>query len=131
MYHEIHTALKKRMRTFFPDLELKHIRERIRTDIAAELAARGISDRIPAKLFEKVYIDLRKESVYLNQILPLAIRTMDPAPREDFMENSGLDRFYIESLEKEFFEEKTLEPALLDLLREEGELSGTGGGERI
>jgi uncharacterized protein (TIGR04442 family) len=131
LYHEIHTALKKRMRTFFPDLELKHIRERIRTDIAAELAARGISDRIPAKLFEKVYLDLRKESVYLNQILPLAIRTMDPAPREDFMENSGLDRFYIESLEKEFFEEKTLEPALLDLLREEGELSGTGGGERI
>ncbi len=131
LYHEAHAALKERMRGFFPGLEMKNVREKMRADITAELSARGVTDRIPPRLFEKAFIDLRKESLYLNQIFPLAVRTMNSALREDFLENSGLDRFYIESLEREFFEEKGLDLMLLDLLREERELSGTGGGERI
>jgi uncharacterized protein (TIGR04442 family) len=131
MYHETLAALKERTRSFFPGLELKEVREKIRTDITAELAEKGIAAQIPAKLFEKVFIDLRKESVYLNQIFPTVIHTMDPSLREDFLENSGLDRFYIESLEKEYFEEKDLDPALLELLREGKEVLSAGGGERI
>jgi uncharacterized protein (TIGR04442 family) len=118
LYHETHAALKERMRSFFPGLELKEVREKIRTDITTELAENGIAAKLPAKLFEKVFIDLRKESVYLNQIFPTAIHTMDSSLREDFLENSGLDRFYIESLEKEYFEEKDLDPSLLELIRE-------------
>jgi uncharacterized protein (TIGR04442 family) len=131
LYHETHAALKERMRGFFPGIELKTVREKMRADITAELSARGIADKIPARLFEKAFFDLRKESLYLNQILPLAVRTMSPPLREDFLENSGLDRFYIESLEREFFREKGLDLMLLDLLRGETELSGAGGGERI
>jgi uncharacterized protein (TIGR04442 family) len=131
LYHETHAALKERMRGFFPGLEMKTVREKMRVDITAELSAGGIADKIPPKLFEKAFIDLRKESLYLNQIFPLAVRTMNPALREDFLENSGLDRFYIESLEREFFEEKGLDLMLLTRLREERELSGIGGGERI
>ena len=131
LYHETHAALKERMRSFFPGLELKEVREKIRTDITAELAGKGIADKIPVKLFEKVFIDLRKESVYLNQIFPMIIQSEDPLLREDFLENSGLDRFYIESLEQEYFEEKALDMAFLDSLREGKEIMGIGGGERI
>ncbi|MDA8078893.1 MAG: TIGR04442 family protein [Nitrospiraceae bacterium] len=131
LYHETQAALKERMRSFFPGLELKEVREKIRADITAELAERGIADKLPVKLFEKVFLDLRKESIYLNQIFPKVIHTMDSALREDFLENSGLDRFYIESLEREYFEEKDLDLAYLDLIREGKELSVTGGGERI
>ena len=131
LYHETQAALKERMRSFFPGLELKEVREKIRADITAELAERGIADKLPVKLFEKVFLDLRKESIYLNQIFPRVIHTMDSALREDFLENSGLDRFYIESLEREYFEEKDLDLAYLDLIREGKELSVTGGGERI
>lgn len=131
LYHETHTALKERMRSFFPGLELKEVRVRIRADITAELAGKGIPDKIPAKLFEKVFIDLRKESVYLNQIFPMVIQAADSSLREDFLENSGLDRFYIESLEQEYFEEKALDMTLLDFLREGKEILGIGGGERI
>ena len=60
----------------------------------------------------------RKESVYLNQILPEVIQNGDSALREDFLENSGLDRFYLESLEHEYFEEKNLDIAILDSIRE-------------
>jgi uncharacterized protein (TIGR04442 family) len=123
LYQAIHTALKERMRSFFPGLEMKKVREQIRADIAAELADRGIVVAIPSKLFEKAFIDLRKESVYLNQILPMAIHNRDATLREDFLENSGLDRFYIESLEKEYFEEKGLDPSVLESLREGKEVS--------
>jgi len=118
LYFEIHAALKERMRSFFPGLELKEVRNQIREDIARELAEKGFPAKIPAKLFEKVFLDLRKESVYLNQILPKVIPTRDSALREDFLQNSGLDRFYLESLEQEYFEEKGLDPALLVSVRE-------------
>lgn len=131
LYHETYSALKARMRSFFPGIEMKKVREKIRADITAELAMKRVAERIPPKLFEKVFIDLRKESVYLNQILPLVIQHMDSSLREDFLENSGLDRFYVESLEKEFFEENDLDMMVLELLREGKELSQTGGGERI
>ena len=49
------------MRSFFPGLELKAVREtRSGKTLPAELAERGISDKIPPKLFEKVFIDLQK-----------------------------------------------------------------------
>jgi uncharacterized protein (TIGR04442 family) len=131
LYHETYSALKARMRSFFPGIEMKTVREKIRADITAELAMKRVAEKIPPKLFEKVFIDLRKESVYLNQILPLVIQHMDSSLREDFLENSGLDRFYVESLEKEFFEENDLDMMVLELLREGKELLQTGGGERI
>jgi uncharacterized protein (TIGR04442 family) len=131
LYNETHAALKERMRGFFPGLELKTVRNQIREDIARELADRGLTDKIPPKLFEKVFIDLRKESVYLNQILPDVIQKRNCALREDFLDNSGLDRFYLESLEHEYFEEKKLDICILDALRENKTLSDIGGGERI
>ena len=131
LYNETHAALKERMRSFFPGLELKEVREKIREDITAELMDKGVANLIPARLFEKVFIDLRKESVYLNQIFPMVVQNRDSALREDFLENSGLDRFYIESLEKEFFEERGLEMSVLEAIRESKTLVGTGGGERI
>jgi uncharacterized protein (TIGR04442 family) len=131
LYYETYSALKGRMRSFFPGLEMKTVREKLRADITAELAMKKVADKIPAKLFEKVFIDLRKESVYLNQILPMVIQKMDSSLREDFLENSGLDRFYVESLEKEFFEDNGLDMMVLESISEGKELSSTGGGERI
>jgi uncharacterized protein (TIGR04442 family) len=110
---------------------MKEVREKIRADIMTELAEKGSARKVPEKLFEKVFIDLRKESVYLNQIFPTVINTRDSLLREDFLENSGLDRFYIESLEKEYFEEKGLDAAILESLRDDREAVKSGGDERI
>lgn len=131
LYNELHSALKDRMRSFFPGLELRKIRNQIRADIAREFLEKGIAQKIPSRLFEKVYIDLQKESVYLNQIMPVIIQNMDNTLREDFLDNSGLDRFYIESLEQEYFEEKGIDTEILESIREGKKRSETGGGERI
>lgn len=131
IYHGIHAALREKMRSFFPGMELKKIREKIRDDITAELSGKGIAKKVSHQLFERVFLDLQKESLYLNQIFPVVVRSMDSALREDFLENSGLDRFYIESLEKEFFLEQGLDSKMLETVREGKMLTRTGGGERI
>ncbi len=118
LYFETHAALKERMRSFFPGLELREVRDHIREDIVTELAEKGIAANIPARLFEKVFLDLRKESVYLNQILPQVIQNRDSELREDFLLNSGLDRFYVESLEQDYFDEKEINISLLEKIRE-------------
>lgn len=103
----------------------------IRNDIARELAEKGIVTEVSKKLFAMVFIDLGKESFYLNHLLPLIIQNKDTALREDFLNNSGLDRFYIEMLEKEYFENRKLDFTLLESIRDGGGLSHIGGGERI
>jgi uncharacterized protein (TIGR04442 family) len=130
-YGQIHTTLKERMRSFFPSLDTKKGQDKIREDIARELAEKGIVKEVPKRLFDKVFLDLRKESFYLNHLLPLIIQKKETALREDFLNNSGLDRFYLETLEKEYFENRKLDSTLLELIREGSELSHVGGGERI
>ena len=124
LYRLVHTALKERMRSFFPGLDTKKGRDKIREDIARELGEKGAAGEVPKKLFDKVFIDLRKESFYLNHLLPLILQARDVGLREDFLNNSGLDRFYIETLEKEYFDKQKIDHSLLEPLL-------LGGGERI
>ena len=131
LYRHVHAALKERMRSFFSGLDTKKGRDKIREDIARELAEKGIVNEVSKRLFDKVFLDLRKESFYLNHLLPLIIHNKDTALREDFLNNSGLDRFYVEITEKEYFEKRSLDVSLLELIREGSELSRAGGGERI
>lgn len=131
LYRHVYAALKERMRSFFSGLDTKKGRDKIREDIARELAEKGIVNEVSKRLFDKVFLDLRKESFYLNHLLPLIIHNKDTALREDFLNNSGLDRFYVEIIEKEYFEKRSLDVSLLELIREGSELSRAGGGERI
>jgi uncharacterized protein (TIGR04442 family) len=122
LYHHIHSALKERMRSFYPRLNTKEGRDEIREDIERELAEGGLARKVPQKLFDKVLLDLRKESFYINHLLPIIIEKSDIALREDFLKNSGLDRFYIETIEKEYFEDKGFDISILEQLREGREL---------
>jgi uncharacterized protein (TIGR04442 family) len=118
LYWQIHSALKEKLRSFYPSIDSSEGREEIRRDIEKELQEKGVSLKVPGKLFEKALLDLKKESFYINNVLPHVIKSTDTALREDFLANSGLDRFYIEGLEKEYFEDKGLDAFLLDLLKE-------------
>ena len=124
LYRLIRAALKERIRSFFPGLDTKKGRDKIREDIARELVAKGVAPEINKKLFDKVFLDLGKESFYINHLLPAIVQTKDTSLREDFLNNSGLDRFYIEILEKEYFENRKLDSTLLEPFF-------LGGGERI
>jgi len=126
LYHMVHSALKERMRSFYPRLNTKEGRDEIREDIERELAEEGLARKIPQKLFDKTLLDLRKESFYINHLLPIIIEKKDIILREDFLKNSGLDRFYIETIEKEYFEDKGFDTSILDQIRESRELLEVG-----
>lgn len=127
LYWQVHSALKEKLRSFYPRLDSKEGMEEIRADIEEELAGKGVAMRIPAKIFKKAFFDLQKESFYINHLLPVIIKTTDSRLREDFLSNSGLDRFYIEVFEKEYFEEKGLDKFLLELLKETNGLTSKAG----
>ncbi len=131
LYYAVHAALKEKMKTAFPGIDIRSLKRQLKQDITQELAEKEITNKIPARLFDKVFMDLRKESVYLSQILPRIINNNDYSLRRDFFENSGLDHFYIESIEQEYFSEKGLDSEILASIRENRELSISGGGERI
>jgi uncharacterized protein (TIGR04442 family) len=68
-------------------------------------------------VFEEIILDIRKESFYLNNLLPHIIVSRDNRVREDFLLNSGLDRFYVEELEKDYFDMNKIEQNILEELR--------------
>jgi uncharacterized protein (TIGR04442 family) len=59
------------------------------------------------------------EELYLHNLLPRIIAGRDDALRDDFLKNSGLDRFYVEELEREYFEYNGLDMELLSQFRQD------------
>ena len=131
VYKYIRTALKERMHELYTSLNIKKEMMRIRNEIESELIENGTAWEIRENLFNKVLLDLKKESYYLNHLMPIITKNKDLALREDFLNNSGLDRFYIEGIEKEYLKGDGFGSVILESLKEDKELSGAGGGERI
>ena len=55
--------------------------------------------------------------MYLHSLLPQIIAERNVGLREDFLENSGLDRFYVEDLEREYYGKNGLNIEELYLIR--------------
>ena len=87
-------------------------------DLSREIQAKGlVQGPIPHNVFEEIILDIRKESFYLNNLLPHIIVSRDGRVREDFLANSGLDRFYVEELEKDYFDMNQIETGILEEIR--------------
>src|SRR5436189_6077101 len=93
-------------------------RETFRREIREEIAHdRQLHDLVTDTLLEEVITKIRLEAFYINQLLPRIVDEQDARLRNDFLSNSGLDRFQIEELENEYFEMRDFPPQLLEALR--------------
>ncbi len=70
---------------------------------------------LPAAL-EGVLQRLQLERFYVNNLLPEILATGDGKLRSDFIANSGLDRFAIEEIEREYAAAAEIDPALFTSL---------------
>jgi len=105
LYKILLDHVKERIRNFYSRYSTKAEQDALREEITEELINKKIlSDEIPAELFLSVVVNIKKEAIYIHNLLPQVIAERNPALREDFLENSGLDRFYVEELEREYFE---------------------------
>ena len=97
--------VKDRIRNFYSKYATRADQEALMRELTEELNHKKILEgEIPAHLFQEAILTIKKEAVYIHNLLPQIIVENNCLLREDFLENSGLDRFYVEELEREFFE---------------------------
>jgi uncharacterized protein (TIGR04442 family) len=118
LYTTIHRYIKDRFKSIYAELNSKEDQEIFIQDLNREIQSKEIvQGPIPHIVFEEIILDIRKESFYLNNLLPHIIVSRDSRVREDFLMNSGLDRFYVEELEKDYFEMNRIDNDILEEIR--------------
>jgi uncharacterized protein (TIGR04442 family) len=118
LYTAIHRYIKERFKSIYAELNSKEDQEIFIQDLNRELQFRGIVQRpVPHSVFEEIILDIRKESFYLNNLLPHIIVSRDSRVREDFLMNSGLDRFYVEELERDYFDMNKIDTHIIEEIR--------------
>ena len=120
-YFAVYKLARKRMSNFYLELNTAEGRETFRREIREEIAydeeLRELQDAITDALLEEVITKIRLEAFYINQLLPRIVDEHDARLRNDFLSNSGLDRFQVEELESEYFEMRAFPPQLLEAIR--------------
>jgi uncharacterized protein (TIGR04442 family) len=97
--------VKDRIRNFYSKYATKSDQDALKQELTEELKHKRILEtEVPEHLFHEAILTIKKEAVYIHNLLPQIIAEKNSSLREDFLENSGLDRFYVEELEREFFE---------------------------
>ena len=110
--------VKERIRNFYSKYNTRVEQEALLVEVADELYNKGLhTGDIPLGQFHNVVVNIKKEAVYLHNLLPKIVAERDASLREDFLDNSGLDRFYVEELEREYFELNDLDMENLYLIR--------------
>jgi uncharacterized protein (TIGR04442 family) len=105
LYSLLLSHIKERIRKFYSLYNSRTEQEELLTEVSEELHNKGLlTAPIPEQLFRDVVVNIKTEAIYLHNLLPQIVANRDTALREDFLENSGLDRFYVEELEREYFE---------------------------
>ena len=120
-YFAVYNLARRRMANFYLELNTAEGRETFRREMRAEIAhdpqLEDLHDIISEALLEEVITKIRLEAFYINQLLPRIIDEQDNRLRNDFLSNSGLDRFQIEELESEYFEMRAFPPQLLEKIQ--------------
>jgi len=118
VYATIHRYIKERFKSIYAELNSKEDQEIFIQDLNREVQAKGLTKGpVPHAIYEEIILDIRKESFYLNNLLPHIIVSRDNRVREDFLTNSGLDRFYVEELERDYFDMNQIDIYILEELR--------------
>jgi uncharacterized protein (TIGR04442 family) len=102
--------VRDRIRNFYSKFTTKADQEALRREVVEELKTKKqICIAIPDHLFDEIIFTIKKEAMYLHSLLPQIITERNVGLREDFLENSGLDRFFVEELEREYYEKNGLD----------------------
>ncbi|WP_321530631.1 TIGR04442 family protein [uncultured Desulfuromonas sp.] len=118
LYGRLLGLVKEQLRIKYARAVTWKDRSALRDEVAAILACRdGEETPFPEQIFYDVMVNVEKEFFYLQELLPRIIRNSDIELREDFLINSGLDRFYIEELESSYLLRHGLDERVLAEVR--------------
>lgn len=117
IYHLLRNFAKERLKHFYIDLTKKEGKIAFKKEILKELKKQNMEDYFDEDIFSKVIEKIQLEALYVNEILPEIIEKQNLQLREDFILNSGIERFIIEELEQEYFEVSRLDPSILSRIQ--------------
>ena len=118
LYGHLLTAVKDQLRNKYSQSVSWEDRVVLQKEVEAVLERKGVLDTsFPVILYREVMINVEKELFYLQELFPMIIEDNHCGLREDFLLNSGLDRFYIEELENDYFARHGLGECVLDCVR--------------
>ncbi|EAT14389.1 TIGR04442 family protein [Desulfuromonas acetoxidans] len=118
LYGRLLGIVKEQLRIKYARAVTWQDRSALRDEVAAILVCQdGEKEPFPEQIFYDVMVNVEKEFFYLQELLPRIIRDSDIALREDFLINSGLDRFYIEELENSYLLRHGLDERVLSAVR--------------
>ena len=110
--------VRDRIRNFYANYATRDDQESLKQEIGEDMNRdRLLDDGIPDDLFQETILTIRKEALYLHTLLPRIIAEQNGTLREDFIRNSGLDRFSVEELEREYCEVNHVPPEELGCIR--------------
>ena len=108
--HVLLEHVRDRIRNFYSRFNTKADQDVLRREVTQELRSKKrIQTEIPDHLFDETIFTIKKEAMYLHTLLPSIIAERNVLLREDFLENSGIDRFYVEELERDYYEKNGLD----------------------
>ncbi len=118
LYIEILHQVKHRLHKTCAGLISREACLSLQEEVAIILRAKSlIATSLPEKLFNEVMRNVKKENFYFQELFPRILAEKNVALREDFLDNSGLERFYIEELENAYIKRHDHDEVLLEALR--------------
>ncbi|MFZ5877400.1 MAG: TIGR04442 family protein [Nitrospirota bacterium] len=118
-YRQIHKHLKRFLKQFVKEPQSEAMTH-LRDQLSQELMNKGlIAAPIPEAIFRKVIRDLHREAVYFYEVLPALVASPEGSDgrRDAYFSSSGVDRYDLEELEREYFHQHRLDEALLQALQ--------------
>ncbi len=118
-YRQVHRHLKRFLKQFFKEPQAEALTH-LRDQLSQELLNKGIiTTPIPEATFRKVIRDLHREAVYFYEVLPTLVASPEGSDgrRDAFFTSSGVDRYDLEELEREYFHQHRLDESLLQALQ--------------
>ena len=114
----LYKTAKERLKEIPGAMDGEGIEERFLKEVLKGLLRDSPVEKITKSTMLKVFTALKMEVFYLIEVLPKIIEKGDMAMREDFLHNSGFDRFFIEDVEREYVERAGLPPETVKAFRD-------------
>lgn len=118
IYNLLYNTAREKLKKIPGAMEGKADHDKLLKEVLKDLLHGGPIKKIPKEIMKRVFIALKMEIFYINDILPKIIETFDMKPREDFLHNSGFDRFYVEDIERQYMQRYDIPPDVVKKFKE-------------
>ncbi|MEO5657244.1 MAG: TIGR04442 family protein [Nitrospiria bacterium] len=119
VYRQVHRHLRKFLKQFVKADRSEAVIH-LRDQLSQELVGKGVIPiPIPEGVFHKILRDLHREAVYFYEVLPTLVASPKDSDgrRDAYFSSSGVDRYELEELEREYFHQHRLDETLLQTLQ--------------